>query len=413
MIAACGTAAALALSATLVVAAAGFARVLTASGGAGGDFLSFYAAGDIVRHGGAGLYDARVQAAAQQALYPGEITRATGYPLPVAAAWLFAPLSILPFQAAFALWTGFNIMLAAVLSRAMYRSLGSVPVAPRRMFVATFALSVPMVTNLVFGQVDLLIFGAMLGAHALLRPRREYEAGALLAVVVIKPQFLMGVVPMLLVRRRWRAAAALAACGAAVLVVPALLTSPALLWTNARFVAESYPGAGDQLQVMAGMMANWRGFMVSITGDDRVATWLPGLAAIGAVAFASAIAVWRRAAASASDDQSYALAVMLPLVASPHLHTQSLVLMFIPLALLLRARLGASSTVAGAAQVEVAVTILGGLYVLLFACWVMTAVGLSFTVFLLAALYGAMVLSWPAPRVAAEAPARETGAIAA
>ena len=392
-VAMCGAAALLALVATCVLAVTGIARVLTASGGAGGDFLSFYAAGDIVRHGGAGLYDTAAQAAAQRALYPGDLERPTGFPLPVFAAWGFAPLSMLPFATAYAVWAAINIALLAALAFALERFLAPVPRMPRRLFVAAFALSIPAVTNIVFGQVDLVIFAALFATYGLLRRERDVAAGAVLAAAVIKPHFLIGVVPMLLVQRRWRALAALSCTAAAILVVPALLTSPSALIDNARFVG-GYPGAGDDLQVMAGMMANWRGFVVSVTGSDAVWLWLPGLVLLAAAAFAAAVPAWMRRRDMPGDAQAYGLAVMLPLVASPHLHTQSLVLMFIALALALRARAEAGGLHGEPSQQE-AVAMICALFASLFALWVLTAAGLSLTVFLLVAIYAGLVRAWP------------------
>jgi hypothetical protein len=193
----------LAFVATLVLAVADRAR-RHGHRWSGGDFLSFYAAGYIVRHGMTdGLYDA-VQAFVQQVLYPGDVPHATGYPLPLFATWAFAPLSKLPFAAAYLLWTAINIALLGTLAFALDRHLVNVPMLPRRTFVAVFACSIPAVTNIIFGQVDLIIFGALFGAYLLLRDERESLAGIALAVVLIKPQFLLGVVPMLLLWQQWR-----------------------------------------------------------------------------------------------------------------------------------------------------------------------------------------------------------------
>lgn len=386
------TAATLALLATAALAASGVARVLTATGGAGGDFLSFYAAGHLVRTHAAGLYDAAAQAAAQRDLYPGALQHPTGYPLPVFAAWLFAPLSLLPFAAAYAVWTGINVVLLAAIVGVLARELRGVPALPRRVFVAVFATSMPAVANIVFGQVDFVIFGALLGGWLLLRSGRPGWAGVALAAVMLKPQFLAGVVPMLLLARQPRALLALCAAGVPLLVVPALLTDPGTLAGNLRFIAH-YPGAGNDLQVNAAMMSNWRGFVVSVTGRDDAWLWAPGLAAIATAALALAAPRWRTL-----TPQGYALAVMLPLLASPHLHTQSLVLLFIPAALALRAHYaGAMSRELGGDR-NVASALLA-LHTVLFVMWLSTALGFAPFVFLVAAAYAWFAFKWPAARL--------------
>lgn len=386
-------AAALALIATAALAAAGVVRVLTATGGAGGDFLSFYAAGHLVRTDAASLYDVAAQAAAQRSLYPGALEQATGYPLPVVAAWGFAPLSALPFATAFAVWTAINVALLMMIARALARELRAVPAWPRRAFVAVFVTSMPVVANVVFGQVDFIIFAALLGGWLLLRDGRPGWAGVALAAIVIKPQFLIGVVPMLLLARQWRALAALCSAGAALLVVPALLTDPGTLAGNVRFITQ-YPGAGDDLRVNAAEMSNWRGLVVSVTGDDSPWLWAPGLAVIAAGALAVAARRWRTVTA-----QGYALAVMLPLLASPHLHTQSLMLLFVAVALALRARYDGAAADEG--RDRGVTSMLLALHAALFALWLSTALGFAPLVFLVAATYAGCAWRWPKGSAAA------------
>jgi len=398
---------ALALIATALLAVTTVVRVVTAHGGAGGDFLSFYAAGSIVRHGGHGLYDAATQAAVQRALYPGTLDHATGYPLPVFAAWAFAPLSKLPFGAAYLVWGAINLALLATLAAALARHLAPVPPLPRRAFVAAFALSIPVVTDVVFGQVDLVVLAALLGAWLLLRRDRTAAAGIVLAAVLLKPQFLLGVVPMLAARRQWRALLALAAAGVPLLVVPALVTDPHALLDNLALIARYR--AGDDLQVNAALMSNWRGFIVSATGNGSAWLWAPGALLIAAAAYAIA---WRRWTAAPAG-QAYALAVMLPLLVSPHLHTQSLVLIFIPLAIFLRDQFAASPRAPASTREARAATLLLALHAALFVCWLCTAVAFAPGVFLLAAIFAVLAYRWPATDAAASAGAARIEARAA
>ena len=159
----------------------------------------------------------------------------------------------------------------------------------------------------------------------------------MLAAVLLKPQFLVGVVPMLLLARQWRALAALCGVGAALIVLPALLTRSGDARRTTCDTSRTTRARANDLQVNAAMMSNWRGLVVSVTGSDR-------RVALGAgAARRSALVAWRCCVSRRAQHdgmvspQAYALAVMLPLLVSPHLHTQSLVLLFIPLALALRA----------------------------------------------------------------------------
>jgi hypothetical protein len=398
-LAAAAAVALLAFLATLVLAVAGMLRTVTASGGAGGDFLSFYAAGYIVRHGLTdGLYDAAVQSFVQRAVYPGDLQHATGYPLPLFAAWAFAPLSKLPFAAAFLLWAVVNVAMLATLIAALDRHLATVPRFPRRVFLAVFACSIPAIANIVFGQVDFIVFAAMFAAYLLLRDDRDALAGVVLAAVLLKPQFLLGVVPMLLLWRQWRTIGALAGAGGVLVVLPALLTDPGALAANARFVLH-YPGAGDDLQVNAGLMSNLRGLIASVSGRDDTWLWLPPTAALAVAAFAVALPRWRLAGhGRIAADQAYALAVMLPLLVSPHLHTQSLVLLFIPLAIALRGHFApGDAAVREFAHQSAAVALLLALYAVMFGLWLSTTLGFAPMVLLVAAAFAACAYRWPHP----------------
>jgi hypothetical protein len=386
--AAAGLAAA-SLLATAVLASAALVRIATNAYGATGDFLSFYVAGGMVREGrGGDLYDPIVQEALQRSAYPGRFDDAIGYPLPVFAAWMFAPFSALPFTVAFFAWMTLNAALLGVLAWLLARHLRDVPALPRRIFLAVFACSMPAVTTIVFGQVDLTILVGLFGGYVLHREGRPYAAGAALALALLKPHFLGGVVLMLLVWRDWRTIAALCGIALPLLTLPALLTDRATLAGNLSYVGK-YPGdaAATDISINADKMSNWRGFVVSATGSGEAWLWLPGLALIALVALALCVRAWRRGDA----EQSWALALLLPLLVSPHLHTQSLVLMFLPLALGMR-RLAAAPDTNWTAVVRW--TLL--LFTALFACWLATAIGLALLAFVVLGVAWWCAFRWPA-----------------
>ncbi len=376
----------------MAIYAAVLARIATNAYGATGDFLSFYAAGWLARTGrGADLYDPRAIEWAQRLLYPGDFERAIGYPLPVFVAWLFAPFSALPFTAAFFLWMALNAVLLGMLLRALSVELAGAPRGLRYVFAGCAALSMPALAAIVFGQVDLIVLAGLLAGYRLLRSGRSAAAGAVLALAAVKPHLLAGVLLLLLVRREWKAVMALGVLTAALIVVPALLTSPGTLLENLRLLA-SYPSSGDELAVNAEVMSNWRGFVVSLTGRNDVALWLPGLAALALACLALAVPRWISARGLCEFDQAYSLAVLFPLMASPHLHTQSLALLLLPAALAFRRAWEASPTPERErAIVNAALALFAALFFLPF----FAIQGLSLTVFLLIALYSWAALRWP------------------
>jgi hypothetical protein len=380
-----------AASSTIAVFGVVLGHIATNAYDSTGDFLSFYAAGYLVRTGqGAHLYQPAVVDATQRLLYPGGFDEAIGYPLPVFVAWLFAPLSRLPFTAAFFFYMS---MMAALLAGLLYllgQQLQDVPKAVRWLFLACAALALPSVAAIVFGQVDLVALAGLLGGYLLLRSERRALAGLPLCLVLVKPHLLVGVALFLLVRREWRTISVLAAVGLPLLIVPALLTGPATLSDNLRAMIR----LDDQLLAGARVeqMANWRGFIDSATNSDRLIYWAPGFLVIAAGAIAIAVSRWRSAAGAAAFDRDYSLAVLLPLVVSPHLHSQSLVVGLLPAALALRALLAPAAAPEARRR---AVNIMLLIFTLLFALPFLAIQGLSLTVFLTIGVYLALSFRWP------------------
>jgi hypothetical protein len=357
-----------------------------------GDFLCFYAAGYLMRTGhGADLYDPFVMEATQRLLYPGDFGEAIGYPLPVFVGWLFAPLSLLPFTAAFFLYMSMMTTLFSGLLYLLSQQLRDIPKPVRRVFLACSALAFPSVAAIVFGQVDLVALAGLLGGYLLLREKRPGVAGLSLCLVLVKPHLLIGVAMLLIVRRQWKTIGTLALVGLPLLIVPALLAGPGTLIGNARALVHLDQQLLAETRVES--MANWRGFIASVVNDDRLIYWAPGFLVIAAGATAIAVSRWLSPAREGALDRDYSLAVLLPLLVSPHLHGQTLVVGLLPGALFLRAYL--SPVAANEAAARRAVHALLLTYTLLFALPFLAIQGVSLTIFLIVGVYLALSFNWP------------------
>jgi len=374
-----------------VIYSAVLLRIATNAFGATGDFLPFYSAGYLVRTGQVNhLYDPATLELVERELYPGRFGEALGYTLPVFVAWSFAPATLLPFTASFFLFMGVLVVLLAIIVYAFRRYLADVPQLPRDTFLACAAFGMPTIASIVFGQVDLIVLSGLAGGYLLLQRNRPYAAGLALCLMLVKPHMMLGVVPMLLLRREWRTLGTLFAVGVPLLALPALLSAPGALIDNVKILA-SYPGADTELAVNASVMPNWRGFILSLTNSNSMLLWLPGHALIAFGAIVAAFVCWRNAR---NLDKAYAIAATLPLVVSPHLHTQSLVLLLLPGAILLRAYFDAGVS---AAREMRAVNALLCAYVAAFFLPVMAILGLSLGGFAVLAVYVALAARWPQP----------------
>lgn len=152
----------------------------------GADFLQFYAAGYAARTGQtARLYDLPFQWQLQQQIAGPENQQLYGFITPPHLAWLYAPLSALPFGLAFGLWSIFGIVLLWV----SLRLLGARNAWP---FVWSLTWYV-VFTSVSYGQNSLLSLALLAGSYWLWRRQRLFSAGIVLSLLMYKPQLTIGV----------------------------------------------------------------------------------------------------------------------------------------------------------------------------------------------------------------------------
>jgi len=369
--------------------------LLTAWRGDGiGDWSSFYAAGWMVRTGdGARLYDFGRQSAVQHALF-GDAFQPDPYPLPAFVAIVLSPLTRLSFASSFLAWAAVNLAMVAGLAYACWRSLSGVPRRLRAVYTACAALSTPALYTVLLGQVDLFVLAGMAACYALLHRGRPYTAGAALALALAKPHLLGGVVLLLVMKRQWRTLATLVAVGTPLLLLPALIFGPGTLADQARLIA-SYPGPATDHGVAAPMMINVRGAIASLIGTSSPWLWAPPLALIAAASVYAAMRTW--AARPLLHAQSWALAFALPLMYSPRLHMQSMVLLLAAGALFVGAGAATGRPIAVDTVLLAFCTVAG--------VWLLGMFGLALMCVPIAAAFWLLARRWPEPAAAAALPA--------
>jgi hypothetical protein len=384
--------AALAIGIVLVhAAAAAIVLGTVARGEAIGDWVSFYAAGTMARTGDAGyLYDPSVRDAVQRALF-GEGVRTIAFPQPAFFAYAVAPLSNASFAASFFAWLALNVAVTTMLARAAWRHLAGVTRATRVAIVLCASLSTPVVDTLLLGQLDLLVLAGVIGCYALMQRERKFAAGAALSLTLLKPQVTAAVVLLLLVKREWRVLTGFAWEGVVLLLVPAVLLGPHILIDQARLIA-SMPGETNGQAVMAGMMVNVRGGIVSVSGISNPWAWAPPLAVIAVVSLWAAVRAWRER--TALDAQSWAIALALPLLCSPHVHMQTMVLLVAAGVLYARAAADAGQQI-GIEPVLAA-------YVGVGAFWLLSVAGVSLMFAPVLVAFAVIVRGWPEAGAIAE-----------
>ena len=271
------------------------------------DLTFYYAAARIgVTHGWPSIYDLRLQQEALDALGSRiQIAELARYISPPPVAWAALPLTLLPFQAAYAVWSA---LLLLALGWTWYLA---APGSgwPRLIHVAAAVGWLPVIYGLQLGQPELFVALGVAGCYALLRAKRQFWAGVALGALVLKPQLAFLVPVALLVSGRYRA------FGGSVVAI-GLLTLAAVL-----IVGPGGVSAYEQrLTFAAGVPVNRELTIAPLIGNLTIAR-----------AIQAAIAIWslflvyrfRRR----GHEWVFVPALIGGLVASPYLHLDDLVML--------------------------------------------------------------------------------------
>ena len=168
------------------------------------DFLQFYIAGKLVSQHRAGeLFDPETEAHQTQALlgHPAVIKLPTVYGPQVGL--FFAPFSRMPFLLAASLWTVISILAYLFGCYWIRQACPSLHHA-RGLFLPLLLAFPPFFHFVVRGQLSSIILLCFVAAFFAFRSGHNWLAGVALGSLVFKPQFLVGVVVILLCAWAWR-----------------------------------------------------------------------------------------------------------------------------------------------------------------------------------------------------------------
>lgn len=188
------------------------------------DFTFYFAAALLgLQHGWPHLYDLKLQQAELDAIQSHiTIAQLARYVSPPPLAWLVVPLTVLPYRAAYWVWSA--TLVAALAAAWRWVAPGS---GRARLIVLVAAIGwLPVIYGLQLGQPALIVAAAVAACGALLRKDSDIAAGAVLALAVVKPQLALLVAPALLVAGRWRTFAAAAVAIGLIAAVSAIALGP-------------------------------------------------------------------------------------------------------------------------------------------------------------------------------------------
>jgi len=203
----------------------------------GGDFIIFYGASNLTLHGQAAqAFDPQALLVVQRAVLPG-VPEGLRWCYPPPYQLLIAPLALLPFPLAYAVFIGVTLAAFAWMVQTIY---------PGRLTLLMIGAFPGTFVNIWDGQNGFLT-AALLGFGLTALDRRPWLAGAMLGLLVYKPQFGI-LLPILLIGTgRWRSTLAAALSGGAFIAASALIlgTAPWIAFLHTLPVVSTELAAGQ------------------------------------------------------------------------------------------------------------------------------------------------------------------------
>ena len=271
------------------------------------DLTFYYAAAKIgLSHGWQSIYDLRLQQEALDALGSRiQIAELARYISPPPVAWLAVPLTLLPFQAAYFVWSA---LLLGALGWTWYLT------APgtgrlRLVYLAAAVGWLPVIYGLQLGQPGLFVALGVAGCYALLRSGRPFWAGIALGALILKPQLAFLVPPALLVGGRYRAFWGSVVAIGVLALIAAVVVGPSGIATYQ-----------ERLTFAAGVPVNRELTIAGLIGNVPVARVIQVLLAIW-----SLVLVYRLR--GRGHEWIFIPVLVGGLVASPYLHLDDLVML--------------------------------------------------------------------------------------
>jgi alpha-1,2-mannosyltransferase len=166
----------------------------------GTDYLQFYTAGVTLRQGqSADLYNFSFQSQLEQTIAGQGLTNFHAFITPPFLAWLFVPLSYLPYTWSFIVWSLFSFIFLWT----SIRLISTEQTSKRFLWSLTWF---PVFAAISFGQNSLLSLLFFALAYWLWRKEKYMMAGLVSSLLLFKPQMVMGIGLLWLLewRKSWK-----------------------------------------------------------------------------------------------------------------------------------------------------------------------------------------------------------------
>jgi hypothetical protein len=297
------------------------------------DFVLYYSGAKIFNDGkGAQLYDLQVQREYQKEFGVANQNRDLPFNhLPYELLLLLIPAKF-SFSVAHSLWAAINILLLAVI---LLRLSPFVEGRHRWLFALMLFAYFPTLTALKMGQDSVITTFLLVETFVSLKRKRYAIAGGLLALGLYKPQFVLPLVGIFLLHRRWSLIFGFLFTG----LLLGVLSLAMVGWNGLLGLFSLWlPMTQRGHVVWPELMTNLRGLMYMILdlGGLSGATNILTLA-FSILVYVIALRLWPRSADERNElfDLRFALAVAMTALVSFHLYSYDGTLLAIPLIIML------------------------------------------------------------------------------
>jgi hypothetical protein len=295
------------------------------------DFRAFYAAGRMLLEG-ADLYDLAQQWQWQQRLWP-ELTHPSQVlfiPYPPFDVLPMALVAMLPLEWAFGMWLAAETVLLAMLGWLLVNSLEDVTSRTRVLVLVSVLTSLPVLLTLLHGQLSFSLALAALLAWRSFKQGREARGGVWLALLLIKPQFILVPLLLLLFKRRWRALGGMLGGIGALSLLSVVIVGPKGIVDYVRLLAAASKW-GDENGIHPQAMHSWRSFLHRAMQTDAAADvqllWLAGVGITLLLLVWSVRGEWKPS--STRFDLQWAMLLFAITLCSPHTNAHDLSLLLV------------------------------------------------------------------------------------
>lgn len=265
------------------------------------DFVYFYGDGQIGAHSPARLYDYPLQQRVFSSIYPAYHGEYGPSPYPPFVALFFSLFSHLSFEAAYGLWFGLSLVLYLLgIGAALGLAFPGEDLKQSLIYCFAVGCYPFLFSTLINAQLSSVAVCAVGVALYEERRRRFFISGLALALLAYKPTLLIIIAPMLLLSRKFRAAAGFAV-GIGILSAASTLFAGIGIWQKYKAFLRNFSrltGFGGASRLQLWKYVDLSSFFTAATGRPDGAGKAAALATSAVIAIALATLLWRSARGS-------------------------------------------------------------------------------------------------------------------